>query len=270
MKAFVYNRNDLLGPYSEKEILEGLRAFQFNWTDWSWVTGNELQWVRLCDQPEFKSSLPSAPDSSILRDLKNRFGSDLKTQSHASLSKVGLKVKDVWYLQFEGSEFGPMSIQEVAVVAKNRSFKGKLYAWREGLDDWTKISEIPELADLLSLGKSKSGNERRKKARSTLLATIRFGMAGDSRNSTGAMFTGICRDISASGLQIVSSRAPGGENSVFELEVIPSGDERMLPFRAQAEVVRILSDGKGFSAKFRNLSEEQIEALETYLMTRAK
>ncbi len=49
-----------------------------------------------------------------------------------------------WYVYDEGSEKGPFG-QEAAITYLNTKNPARVYVWREGLEDWTRLGDVPEL-----------------------------------------------------------------------------------------------------------------------------
>lgn len=159
------------------------------------------------------------------------------------------RARHLWYLQFEGSEFGPLTLEEVRVIQKSGRLKGKLYAWHEGMEHWIPVDQLPQLPDGVD---PTPENERRTGNRIPFLATVSF---------AGAV--GICRDLSPTGVQIFSNRFPGSKGTPIDLALTPIAP---LPeLKTSAEVIRILSDGRGFAARFTALEAPQRELLRKYM-----
>jgi c-di-GMP-binding flagellar brake protein YcgR len=84
-----------------------------------------------------------------------------------------------------------------------------------------------------------------------------------------AVSTGICRDVSIGGMQVLTERTPGPVGTKIRLNVSPSvaQDAQALfdPFVATGSVVRVLEDGKGFSFRFDSLSDDARNSIEKYI-----
>jgi pSer/pThr/pTyr-binding forkhead associated (FHA) protein len=66
----------------------------------------------------------------------------------AIIQSLVQKKNTAWYLQFGGSEFGPLSLKELRVVVKSNQFQGgELYAFTEGLADWLPITKLQKFLD---------------------------------------------------------------------------------------------------------------------------
>ena len=47
-----------------------------------------------------------------------------------------------YWINQDGVQAGPVTIEQM----EKMSITGKAYVWRSGLEDWVKITELPELA----------------------------------------------------------------------------------------------------------------------------
>ena len=68
------------------------------------------------------------------------------TGSHASPQPEDAAV---WYAVIDGAQAGPMSMGEFEAQASIGAVDRETFAWRDGMADWLRVSEIPELARLL-------------------------------------------------------------------------------------------------------------------------
>lgn len=50
-----------------------------------------------------------------------------------------------YWINFKGQQKGPLSIEELASMGVDKS----AYVWHSGLDDWVKITKVPELNEML-------------------------------------------------------------------------------------------------------------------------
>jgi hypothetical protein len=215
----------------------------------------------------------SAKDSK--KDQNKNPKKDLKKEVELDFPRAGHK-RSVWFLEFQGSEFGPLSLAEVQVILRSGKLKGQLFARREGVLNWMSVEEIPEFSDdVAATGKGKNKpesaqdsqdaqDERRVSRRVPLVATVKFNVPGDSTAGSN-MYMGVCRDISTHGVLILSNRVPHGTTEAMQLEVSPLGSTGVEPFVAEVEVVRVLSDKKGFSVRFKKLDAVARAALQKYL-----
>lgn len=75
----------------------------------------------------------------------------------------------------------------------------------------------------------------------------------------------VCRDISVGGMQVLTDRVPGAVGSVIKLNVSPGDPAKVKGFVAEGEIVRVLEDGRGFSFRFRKISDEARRTIEKYI-----
>jgi predicted Zn finger-like uncharacterized protein len=55
---------------------------------------------------------------------------------------------DEWFYVRDGEQAGPVTAEEVAVLVAQREILADTYMWREGMEDWLHIGDIPELSYL--------------------------------------------------------------------------------------------------------------------------
>lgn len=55
-----------------------------------------------------------------------------------------------WYFVKDGEQAGPASLQEIVAYIKTAQITSETYLWREGMDDWLHMDEIPEIAPFTS------------------------------------------------------------------------------------------------------------------------
>ena len=79
------------------------------------------------------------------------------------------------------------------------------------------------------------------------------------------LVTGMCRDISIGGMQVLTDEVPGEVGTKIRLHVEPPKDSGLKAFVAEGTVVRILEDRRGFSFRFSKLSDEAKKSIESYI-----
>ncbi len=57
---------------------------------------------------------------------------------------------EVWHLVVNQEQIGPMSVEDVQVRFQHGEIDASSYVWREGFEDWERISEVPEFAELVA------------------------------------------------------------------------------------------------------------------------
>lgn len=135
-----------------------------------------------------------------------------------------------WYLQFEGSEFGPLSLKELKVVIKSKQFQGgALFVFAEGLAEWMPLERIQKYLDDSS---------------AEYTATQRLGAGTPLEGKVVCRFRNVDPDRLEGKLEAVSLssitiflRAPLlVDTSLFDVEVEPAKASGIEPFRATVKL----------------------------------
>ena len=263
---YIYKLGQTHGPFTAEQILDQLKLGKVAWVDYVWCPPQGLFWKLACEIGQFRSCLPKAPPIDILRKLVSQHptdGSGLASSTGTGDTNAAARPM-VWFLQFEGTEFGPLATEEVIQIVKAGKLKGELFARRDGVAQWTPVVQVPELGG--KVGKaSRTGEERRRHRRVTVVATAVFSPADGTAAGKAARFMGVCRDVSTSGVLVMSSVVPGGIGSKIRLE-IQSAPSSLLPsFKCEATIRRILSDGHGFAVEFDALQPQEFELVQNYI-----
>jgi hypothetical protein len=304
---YICRNNAVEGPHPTQKILQELLNGKILWTDgvWGAKIGGE-KWVRICDVPTFRATMPTLPPPPLLRALLARIlkkgakGASAPANSALSFleglaplrTAVSALVKKLsgpsapatepsevkggrapksptWYLQFEGSEFGPLTLREALLILKSGKLKGVVRARKEGTSQWFLTDVIPELAPdpkafrKMMEAKPHLGEDKRKNARAALLAEVHFS-SGDGRGDP-SVYSGICRDISVRGMLILTTRCPTSAGAKVKLDVVPLKNQGLDSFVCMAEIVRILPEKNGFSVQFDKMPEAVLAALTKYV-----
>lgn len=195
---------------------------------------------------------PGTPDSSIIferfaapteAELKEhkKFSDSSLEISEVLIVEAGKRASDVqrllvdlsvkkgaaWYLQFEGSEFGPLTFKELKAVLKNEQFKGgELFVFSEGLDSWTPVSALDRLL------KGPPGQEETSTVRLDhnvpLAATVHAWPGSDRKNKVAC----VCVDIGLADITVTANKPLVPETERFEIEVFPLASTGIEKFRA--------------------------------------
>ena len=161
-----------------------------------------------------------------------------------------------WFLQFQGSKFGPLSMDEVKVVLGSGKLTGPLYAWKNGMRDWEPLERLPELAKFFAAPKRElDASDQRTARRVSFVATVKF--SASSAGSALVLYTGICKDLSKGGMSVMSSNSPGFPGTLVSLTVEPVSDPSLPRFAVEGVIVRLLARDSGFSVRFSELSAQQ-------------
>jgi len=261
-----------VGPLSGTEVVQRIQSGELTWAHFGWRK-EQAGWMRLCDIPLFKGAVPMAPSEKLQPKL------DSQGQSKSAPPPVPRSVQ--WFLYYSDSQFGPFSEEELHRFLRIGKIHGEVHAWSEGMTGWQKLKTLPEFTESVEESrKVRSGGavatpaatpkneskaeDRRKSPRVPLIA--RSMMAAN-----GKVFSGMCRDVSVGGMQLLTSEVPGPIGTRIKLNIsTPNGSENTIhPFVAEAIVVRVLEDGKGFSFRFEKLSNEGQKAIEAYVAQQA-
>jgi len=168
-----------------------------------------------------------------------------------------------WFLQFQGSKFGPLSMDEVKVILSSGKLTGPLFAWKQGMADWEAVEHLHDLAPFMSAGRRTANVDQRRATRIPFMATVKFSGAGVGQGLV--MYTGICRDLSKGGMSVMSSSNPGFPGSLVTLTIEPVSDASLPRLAVEAVIVRLLKDNQGFSVRFSKLKPAQQESLAALL-----
>ena len=280
------------GPLSRDEVVRKLEERSISWADFLWSPSTGMKWTRICEMALFRANMPNPPGPELIREIQTVIGAKvpktLPTSSTASRtmtveleSRSGaaaapappIKKQPVWYLQFEGSEFGPMTAAELNAIVKSGKLSGKLLAKSDQNPNWHSVDEIKEPVlegEETKINEAPSpseerGEDRRRNVRVPFVGTIHFRRV-DKEGNKGSRKTGICRDLSEHGMLVFSSQAPTKVGTHLIIEVHPI-DTTVLPnFSCRATVSNLLKGG-AFSIKFDNLDEEMRDYLHKFLLS---
>lgn len=267
---FVASGDSWIGPLFASEVYKKVISHEISWAHFVWAP-DQSGWMRICDTEAFASSVPQKPAKKLLSQLKGVMEGDDDTQSSGPRSGAKLmrrkrsgsqsiEIRD-WFLYFNDSQFGPFSKTEVERFLQVGKIHDKVHAWKEGMVDWERIHDIPEL-------RLKAGVETKKgttEVRSQRASPRRPLVAHILLSNEDVLIAGVCRDISVGGMQVLTDQIPGKAGAHIRLNVSPSGSGGLSPFVAEGVIVRLLEDGRGFSFRFENLSEVAKRAIEKYI-----
>lgn len=54
-----------------------------------------------------------------------------------------------WYIVLDGNQTGPMELEELSTHVQSGALDIDGFVWRDGMDDWVRLSDLPELAEAL-------------------------------------------------------------------------------------------------------------------------
>ncbi len=260
-----------VGPLTVSEIFEKLDLGEITWAHFAWKEG-EPGWRRLSDIESFQTGVPKAPSQDLLEQVKEITRNPAKQTPPPPPQQVERN----WFLYYNDTQFGPFSREEMGRYIAIGKIHGKVHAWKDGMENWERLESIREFASDLAEAAAKNREiksaarkpparlevrEQRDAPRRPLVAKIFL-------TSEETVITGVCRDISVGGMQVLTDFVPGKPGTRVKMNVSPSSGElggHIEPFVAEGVVVRILEDGRGFSFRFEKLPPSARKAIEDYI-----
>ena len=239
------------GPYRYSEVAAKLASREIGWADYCYPI-KAAKWIRLVEVSEFSGLLPAEP--------KIRPGMPVPPP----LPKKTVKqVK--WFLFDQETQTGPYSESELSALLSKGRVSRLAHVWQEEFQDWKVIKEVPEFeslsqekAPLLKPVSPSDPEDRRSAPRKPLVARIFL-------TNQKVVITGMCRDISVGGMQVLTDILPGKAGDSIQLNVLPPAQSGLNPFVAQGVIVRILEDQRGFSFRFTRIDESARSSIERYV-----
>jgi hypothetical protein len=158
-----------------------------------------------------------------------------------------------WYLQYNGTEHGPLQFGELVALLSGKKLQGRVHFWRPGLVTWTPLLvEAHELSppsvliqnEIANYERARRrrenasayavslGREPRRHPRVRLVATV-FTLSANGRRH----YLGTCIDVSARGLAVrLEEEGDFAVGTGLSLEVVPISVSGLRPFRVQGTV----------------------------------
>jgi hypothetical protein len=296
-KYFLAVRGKAVGPLTAHEVHERIEKGEVGLLHYVWREGL-TDWKRVCDEREFAILIPQKPTTASIGHIKSR----LEGRKAAEPSSPDSKNH---YIYFNRSQYGPFSKTELEHVIKTGKVSANAYLWIPGWPNWRRLSELAEWAahfpppppssrvareepSVRILGKkTKKGGKARKSGEDTLTseksigARVKTSAGEDASEKRGGprrplvarlflhndkdVIIAVCRDISVGGMQVLTDRVPGPVGTMIKLNVSPGDPSRVKGFVAEGEIVRVLEDGRGFSFRFRKITDEARRTIESYI-----
>lgn len=240
------------GPFKGEEIYQKLQSKELSWIDYIYREA-EGQWMRVADHPAFKSLQPSPP----------------KPKPVAAPPPPPARQPEIrWFLFQNDTQTGPYNAQELIRLKSAGQIQANAFVWQDQYTEWKPFNDIGELqAPAASTGAPKAPApaaapskpvDKRAAPRKPLLAQIYLTNQSD-------LVTGVCRDISVGGMQVLTDKVPGQVGTTIQLNVAPPADSGLKPFVAEGVIVRILEDRRGFSFRFTQISNDAKKSIESYI-----
>ena len=288
----------LRGPYETDDLVSALRGGSILWADFIFAPTAGQKWRRIFELSRFHSAYTSLPDATQLARIEKKVLDELEAFGGiSSMPQVQRKAfareaielnpgqgspssnrRTLWYLQFDGTEFGPFVPEELAAILSSGKIRGELYAWCQSMPRWEPVADIPELAPYLPATaaapraaaqasptpaqRPARPSDNRRKSRCPLMATVAL-----VHSKQGRLPLGICSDVSPTGVQIICGdpQASFDHGETLKLEITPLGATGVRPFSVRAKVVWLKADSRKLGLTFTAIQEADRKALENYL-----
>lgn len=239
------------GPFLAAEIYQKLQNREVSWIDYIYRE-SDGKWVRVADHPVFQALQPAPPKPKPM----------VTTPPPPPAKKVP---ETKWFLFQNETQSGPYSTQEVIRLQTAGQVAAQAFVWQEQFNEWKPIGDVAELkavagtpVQMQAAPAPAKPSEKRTAPRKPLTAQVYATNLKD-------LVTGVCRDVSIGGMQVLTDQLPGAVGTTIRLNVAPLADSGVTPFVAEGTIVRILEDRRGFSFRFVKLSDEARSAIEKYI-----
>jgi len=190
-------------------------------------------------------------------------------------------MKAPWFIQVEGSEFGPLSEADLKNMISLGTVKGASFLWRGDFENWISAPTPSHLEALLgrysgidfegkpilkrSLRHLPPGAERRRSERHPIIATAHIQPTGQSQ-----ILAGTCADISREGAQLILCE-PFALKSGTELtvKIIPVSLLKMRAFELKGVIRWLHAAQNRVGLEFLPMDAEAQKSLDIYLKSQA-
>lgn len=224
---YLYFNASQYGPFSKNELVHILSSHKVGRSAYLWMPGWP-NWKRLSEISEFSGYLPEVQ---VIPDLEK----PERTRTSKTNSRSAKKEKT------RSGKTGRLERTKTSWETKKA----------EGREEHTIGVRVN--ADI-----GEDASDKRRAPRRPLVA--RLFMHNDKE-----VIIAVCRDISVGGMQVLTDRIPGPPGSIVKLNVSPGDSAKVKGFVAEGEIVRVLEDGRGFSFRFRKITDETRRAIEKYI-----
>lgn len=277
---YIASGDHWVGPLMASDVYAKVVAGEINWAHFVWKPG-QSEWKRICDVKTFQTAVPMLPPKAVQTEVKKAAKPTVKVAARkpppAPKDEDPLTLEgnlQTWFLHYDQTQFGPFSEEEVARFLRVGRVTRAAYAWKEGMETWARIESLPQFSAAVEASKKfkipggSAKSEKRESMRRPLVAKVLL-------SNDQSVITGICRDISVGGMQVLTDRVPGPVGTRVKLNVSPSGavsnftNRHIEPFVAEGVIVRILEDGRGFSFRFEKITENAKRSIDAYIQSAA-
>lgn len=268
MSAWYYvdDHRQRIGPIQEDEILSLIRTGVLREESYVWQKGFD-DWKHLSDVSELvekanadlEDEYVDEPHDEIRIDFPDPIAVQAMDWETVGRDERIFTIKIGRDRGMEEVEYGPYTLNELKRAYEEKRVNGKTYLFAPGLENWMFLADIPIFEQVFhDMPPVIEDVDRRASVRKPFVARLLF-------HDQKQVFEGICRDISTGGLQILVSSFPGEIGDDVAMNVHPDNSDYC--FAAKGTIVRLLDGGQGFSLRFKNLSREAMETIESYVST---
>lgn len=244
--------SESVGPFTASQIHQRIEAGTLSLAHFAWKSG-QSEWKRICDIKTFQVLVPAAPKAT-------------KPTVKAARAKAPppppAASNTAWYVYAQNAEHGPFSQVEIARLLEVGKIAASTFLWSEGMTQWEPLEKVPAFAGSKPARKfdqptGSAKSEKRGTPRRPFVAQIRL-------TNDQEFITGVCRDISIGGMQVLTDKIPGEVGVRIKLNITPTGG-RIPAFVTEGVIVRILEDGRGFSFRFVKLPDAAQALIQDYV-----
>ena len=233
------------GPFKPSEIYSMIDSKQASWVDYCYRE-KEGAWIRIADHPVFKAIQAEPPKP------KPKVSAPPPPPAAAAVVN--------WFIFQNDTQTGPFSTSDVSRLLTSQQILPNAFVWQEKFTEWKPLNQVDDFKSIVA-----SPTPEQKKAEDRRVAPRKPLVAQTHLTNLKEIMTGICRDISVGGMQVLCETVPGQVGETIRLNVLPPPSSNLKAFVAEGVIVRVLEDKKGFSFRFTKLSDEAKAAIERYI-----
>jgi hypothetical protein len=130
---YVTHQGAQQGPYSKEQISKMLKRNELYWNDYLFDE-KSYDWVHLMEHSLFTHEFNKSFSDSLKKPVSN-----------IEIVKDDLQ-KRQWFVLKENANYGPFSKMEMIQMLQGKTLFEYDFVWRESLENWKKISDIPEFS----------------------------------------------------------------------------------------------------------------------------
>ncbi len=243
------------GPVAKSVITNLISEAILRDEDFIWKKGMD-NWAKIKDISEF--STDQAPPLSLAdSELPGIIDSATNSLMELASSETCIFIKIGADRGADEVEYGPYSISILQKLFEQKRINGKTFAFIKGMKNWSVLADFSDFVEIFEDSPPAIKDEdRRASNRKPFIARMYI-------KNRKEVFTGICRDISIGGMQVLVDHFPSNVGDTISINVHPENTD--YHFVADGHVVRSLDGGQGFSFRFSSLSAESQNAINKYL-----